>query len=89
MNEVAIIQRLDRIIAGTLGQKSIATAAKYVKANKGNISKAMEEVEERMFSEDGEILPAPGMSEVKERKRNQSSVSDMIGAKVVTMPLRK
>ncbi len=45
-----------KIIAGTLGQKSIATAAKYVKTNKGNISRAMKEVEDRMFSEDGELL---------------------------------
>jgi site-specific recombinase XerD len=78
-----------KIIAGTLGQKSIATAAKYVKTNKGNISKAMETVEGVMFSEEGELLPAPDMSEVMKRKRHQSLLSDSPGAKVVAMPLRK
>jgi len=77
-----------KIIAGTLGQKSIATAAKYTKANKGNISRAMEEVEDRMFSEDGELLPAP-KPKLAKRARLENSLEGLPGGKVIAMPMRR
>jgi hypothetical protein len=77
-----------KLIAGTMGQKSIATAAKYTKANKGNIGRAMEHVEERMFSEDGDLLPAPKPKLVK-GKRHETSFDGSPGAKVIAMPMKK
>jgi len=77
-----------KIIAGTLGQKSIATAAKYVKTNKGNISRAMQDVEEKMFSEDGELLPAP-KPKLARRARRENSLEGLQEAKVIVMPMRR
>lgn len=77
-----------KLIAGTMGQKSIATAAKYTKANKGNIGRAMDHVEEKMFSEDGELLPAPKPKQAKKAPR-ENSLEGLPGAKVIALPLRR
>jgi integrase len=78
-----------KIIAGTLGQKSIATAAKYVKTNKGNISRAMQDVEEKMFSEDGELLQAAGKGGLLKRRKHERLPIETHGAKVISMPMRR
>jgi len=78
-----------KIIAGMLGQDSIGTAAKYVKANKGNISKAMEKVSEAMFSEEGHLLPPPRLDKQVNAKQIELVPSGLLGGRVIAMPLRR
>ena len=77
-----------KIIAGMLGQDSIGTAAKYVKANKGNISKAMEKVSEAMFTEDGRLLQASGFAKQADERHIEQIPSGGSEGRVIAMRLR-
>lgn len=77
-----------KTIGDALGQKSIATTARYVKKNKGRISKAIGAIQEAMFSKDGKLLGLSGKYQL-ENKDNNNLNSGRQEAKVIIMATGK
>jgi hypothetical protein len=75
-------------IGRMLGQKSMKTTEKYVKANRTKIAESMEIVERRMFSDEGKLRESVGLigggdSIVVDTSDNGKEA----GAKIIRMPV--
>jgi len=74
-----------KTVARLLGQKSLSSAAKYVKGNRKHISDTMANIEKILFTYEGKLKPTT--SRPNSLRHNDPQITTKPGAKVVQMQI--